>query len=229
MPFQTVSNRKLYVQIADQITDLIGRGEFKPGQQLPSERELAQKLGVSRPTVREAIIALEIAGLIEVRVGVGAFVRERREMSKLPASDHSPLEIMQARMVVEPEVAALAALNMTGQGFVALKSVLSDMKEETGRGRWSQESDRKLHLNLAEHCGNQPLNEIVHRLWDEREEELSGRFHQHMGSLAVVLKTILRQHTKLVEAVCNRDPALARMSMHEHLSYVHGQMSEAWE
>src|SRR5690606_32423222 len=75
MKLQAVSNRKLYIQIADQIRDQILGGAVEPGRQLPSERELAQSLGVSRPTVREALIALEVARLVEVRVGVGAFVR----------------------------------------------------------------------------------------------------------------------------------------------------------
>ncbi|NMA99839.1 MAG: FadR family transcriptional regulator, partial [Phyllobacteriaceae bacterium] len=77
MKLQAVSNRKLYIQIADQIREQILNGAVEPGRQLPSERDLAQNLGVSRPTVREALIALEVAGLVEVRVGVGAFVRPR--------------------------------------------------------------------------------------------------------------------------------------------------------
>src|SRR5687768_2190682 len=93
MPLQAVVNRKLYIQIAEQITAAIDSGEFKPGQQLPSERDLAQELGVSRPTVREALIALEVAGLVEVKVGVGAFVRTAaRPGSALPEADHSALE-----------------------------------------------------------------------------------------------------------------------------------------
>ncbi|WP_186307264.1 FadR/GntR family transcriptional regulator [Mesorhizobium amorphae] len=75
MKLQAVSNRKLYLQIADQIRDQILSGEATPGQQLPSERDLAVSLGVSRPTVREALIALEVAGMLEVRVGVGAFLK----------------------------------------------------------------------------------------------------------------------------------------------------------
>src|SRR5690606_1286913 len=81
MKLQAVSNRKLYLQIADQIRDQIEGGAVEAGRQLPSERELAQNLGVSRPTVREALIALEVAGLVEVRVGVGAFVRRRDDAS----------------------------------------------------------------------------------------------------------------------------------------------------
>ena len=77
MPFQAVATQRLYEQVAGQVTDLVARGEFKPGDRLPPERDLAKLLGVSRPTVREAMIALEIAGLVEVRVGAGAFVTDK--------------------------------------------------------------------------------------------------------------------------------------------------------
>ena len=77
MPFQPVDSRRLYEQVADQIGGLVRRGEFVAGQRLPAERDLAKMLGVSRPVVREAMIALEIAGLIEVRTGSGAFVKEK--------------------------------------------------------------------------------------------------------------------------------------------------------
>ncbi|HEY9347561.1 MAG TPA: GntR family transcriptional regulator, partial [Inquilinus sp.] len=145
MPLQAVVNRKLYIQIAEQITAAIDSGEFRPGQQLPSERDLAQELGVSRPTVREALIALEVAGLVEVKVGVGAFVRAAaRPGSALPEADHSALEIMQARALVEPELAALAARHITGEGRSELAGIVTAMRGQTVRREWSQESDRAL-------------------------------------------------------------------------------------
>src|ERR1700742_4999805 len=77
MPFQAVATQRLYEQVAGQVTELVARGEFKPGDRLPPERDLAKMLAVSRPTVREAMIALEIAGLVEVRVGAGTFVTDK--------------------------------------------------------------------------------------------------------------------------------------------------------
>src|SRR3954463_5712653 len=98
MKLQAVSNRKLYIQIADQIRDQIVSGDVAPGRQLPSERDLAVSLGVSRPTVREALIALEVAGLVEVRVGVGVFVRKPNTANEsLPELSRSPIEIMAVR------------------------------------------------------------------------------------------------------------------------------------
>ena len=88
MPFQAVATQRLYEQVAGQVTDLVARGEFKPGDRLPPERDLAKLLGVSRPTVREAMIALEIAGLVEVRVGAGTFVTDKASTNG--ASTRSP-------------------------------------------------------------------------------------------------------------------------------------------
>ena len=110
MPLQTVEPRRLYRQIADQIAGLIGNGEFAHGTRLPAERELATLLGVSRTSVREALISLEIGGLVEVRVGSGVFVTAGPS-SHASGGDKGPgpFELLSARTLVEGEVAALAA------------------------------------------------------------------------------------------------------------------------
>ena len=109
MPLQTVEPRRLYRQIADQIAGLIGNGEFAHGTRLPAERELATLLGVSRTSVREALISLEIGGLVEVRVGSGVFVTAGPS-SHASGGDKGPgpFELLSARTLVEGEVAALA-------------------------------------------------------------------------------------------------------------------------
>ncbi|HEX3063454.1 MAG TPA: GntR family transcriptional regulator, partial [Usitatibacter sp.] len=101
MPLQAVDNRRLYRQIADQIAALIERGEYGPGQRLPPERDLAKQLGVSRPSVREALIALEVEGYVEVRVGSGVYVlgpRHGPAAHPLPA-DSGPFELIRARWI----------------------------------------------------------------------------------------------------------------------------------
>src|SRR5690606_34400365 len=151
MKLQAVSNRKLYLQIADQIREQISAGAVAPGKQLPSERELAASLGVSRPTLREALIALEVAGLVEVRVGVGAFVRGPQAQGEdLPEQGHSPLEIMAVRRMIEPEAAALAAQTIAPEGLARLGEVLGHMQADADQDRWSSEWGRTLHLTIAE-------------------------------------------------------------------------------
>lgn len=229
MPLQAVVNRKLYIQIAEQITAAIESGEFKPGQQLPSERDLAQELGVSRPTVREALIALEVAGLVEVKVGVGAFVRAAGKNSPLPESDHSALEIMQARALVEPELAALAARHITAEGRTELAGIVAAMRGQTARREWSQDSDRALHLLIAEHCGNQALREIALTLWRGREEGLSAAFHQHLSRRPALLDRIMADHDGIATAIAAADPDGARAAMAAHLDYVQREMLAVWD
>src|SRR5690606_17830600 len=125
------SNR-LYRQIAEQLRGLIAQGAFGAGERLPAERDLARQLGVSRPSVREALIALEVEGWVEVRTGSGIYVQppRRRGRSRAPANgngsgtDWGPLELMQARELVEGEVAALAARHARKAQVAAIAGAL---------------------------------------------------------------------------------------------------------
>jgi DNA-binding FadR family transcriptional regulator len=230
MKLQAVSNRKLYIQIADQIRDQILAGAVAPGRQLPSERDLAQNLGVSRPTVREALIALEVAGLVEVRVGVGAFVRPRDDgQSALPELSASPLEIMAVRRLLEPEAAALASERISPEGTARLAETLRRMRVETQAGQWSFESDRMLHMTLADACGNAVLREMLEDLWRSRGEEVDTRFHQHLIEGGKVRQHILVDHEAIVAAIVSGNADGARSAMAKHLSFVGTAMLDAWE
>ncbi|UYN99174.1 MAG: FadR family transcriptional regulator [Devosia sp.] len=230
MKLQAVSNRKLYIQIADQIRDQILGGAVAPGHQLPSERDLANNLGVSRPTVREALIALEVAGLVEVRVGVGAFVRERMGGAvSLPELSPSPLEIMAVRRLLEPEAAALASQQMSPEGTVRLAETLRRMRAETAAGEWSSESDRTLHMTLADACGNAVLRETLDSLWTSRRGEVDTRFHQHLSDIGDTREHILADHEAIVAAVVSGNAEAARAAMARHLDFVAASMLDTWE
>src|SRR4051812_11590393 len=126
MPLQAVDNRRLYRQIADQIAALIEKGEYGKGERLPPERDLARQLGVSRPSVREALIALEVEGYVEVRVGSGVYVLGARPAGvaeALPA-DSGPFELIKARWLIEAECAALAAKHATKAQVRAMEEAL---------------------------------------------------------------------------------------------------------
>ena len=123
MPLQAVEPKRLYRQIADQIAGLIAKGEFPNGSRLPAERELASKLGVSRASLREAIISLEIAGLVEVRVGTGIFVKARTGSgSDAHDAGPGPFELLNARKLIEGEIAALAAKRATAPDIDGLRA-----------------------------------------------------------------------------------------------------------
>lgn len=230
MKLQAVSNRKLYIQIADQIRDQIRNGSVEPGQQLPSERDLALSLGVSRPTVREALIALEVAELVEVRVGVGAFVRKRDNAAEdLPEHSASPLEVMAVRRLLEPEVAALASQNISPEGTARLAEAMRRMRQETQAGHWSSEGDRMLHMTLADACGNALLREMLDSLWTSRSGKVDTRFHQHLADIGEVRAHIQADHEAIIAAVVSGNADAAREAMARHLQFVETAMLDAWE
>ncbi|MEQ8598606.1 MAG: FadR/GntR family transcriptional regulator [Devosia sp.] len=230
MKLQAVSKRKLYIQIADQIRDQILNGAVEAGRQLPSERDLATSLGVSRPTVREALIALEVAGLVEVRVGAGAFVRQRDVSGvSLPELSASPLEVMAVRRLLEPEAAALASQNISPQGTTRLREALKTMRAETVLDQWSSESDQVLHMTLADACNNSVLRETIEALWNARHGEVDKRFHQHLADIRAIRDHILADHEAIVAGVVSGNAEGARKAMAQHLEFVATAMLETWE
>src|SRR3569832_72918 len=135
MPIQAVSSQRLYRQIADQLAELIRSGEFQPGARLPSERDLTQQLTVSRASVREALIALEIDGLVVVRVGLGVFanaVPAATPQRATPAAP-GPFEVLSARYLIEGETAALAARLGTAEQHARIRETLAAMTAEVQR------------------------------------------------------------------------------------------------
>jgi len=230
MKLQAVSNRKLYLQIADQIREQILAGAVEAGRQLPSERDLALSLGVSRPTVREALIALEVAGLVEVRVGVGAFVKGPGiERIALPELSSSPLEVTAVRRLLEPEAAALASQNISPEGTTRLAETMRRMRSESASGQWSFDSDRVLHMTLADACGNSVLRDMLDGLWKARGDEIDTLFHRHLIEAGGVRDRILADHEAIVAAVVSGNADAARNAMAKHLQFVADAMLEAWE
>ncbi|MBZ6074853.1 FadR/GntR family transcriptional regulator [Microvirga puerhi] len=213
-----VEPRRLYQQIADQIRGLIQSGHFPPASRLPAERELAQQLGVSRPSLREALIALEIDGTVEIRSGSGVYVcpMAGRAGSMMGSMGESPSELMQARAVVEGVVAMLACARMTPEGLSAVRETITAMRTEIASGRDPLEHDRRFHLTLAELSGNSVLARIVRDLFDERHSplstQLSVRFdNRNTWSIA------LAEHEVIYAALEASDPLLAQSAVHTHL------------
>ena len=229
MKLQVVTNRKLYLQIADQIREQISSGVVKPGQQLPSERDLALALGVSRPTVREALIALEVAGLLEVRIGVGAFVKSQDDQANLPDISHSPIEVMAVRRLLEPEAAALAAQHIADAGRQRLVTTVEAMRKETARDEWSADNDRTFHMTIAEASGNQVLREFLAQLWAARSERLDRQFHAHVADMPPVRKHIITDHEAICTAILKGDAKAAHTAMASHLEYVENAMLSVWD
>ena len=175
--FRAVQTKRLYQQIAEQIEAYIASGGLKPGDRLPSEREMATMFGVSRPSVREAMIALEGAGLIEVRTGDGTFITQTREAltrfsgQALKGKGPGVLEQFEARRVLEPALAGMAA-ELVGEAELAvLRAAIDEAEAHFRRGELADAADHAFHTQLAAFSGNRILADVVRELWDLRATE----------------------------------------------------------
>jgi GntR family uxuAB operon transcriptional repressor len=219
LPLQTVEPRRLYRQIADQIEGLIANGEFAHGSRLPAERELATLLGVSRTSVREALISLEIGGLVEVRVGSGVFVTAGGTANAATGDrGPGPFELLSARMLVEGEVAALAAVNAKADDIEGLRQTIVRMTTHVDDFAIREETDRDFHLGLAKATGNGSLELVVEGLWNQRAE-LWGRMQRHFHTEALARRTV-HDHAAILAALVAHNPDAARTAMHRHLTRV---------
>lgn len=222
MPLTTVEPTRLYRQIAEQIAALIDGGEYAPGDRLPAERELAAALGVSRTSVREAIICLELAGRVDVRVGTGIFVCARKPGMTIPAAADDapgPFDLLAARQVIEGEIAALAARTIKRTEIATLRDSMARMRASDADRTPRDDADREFHVAIAQATGNAALRAVVNRLWEARSHPLWTRIEVHFHTPALRVRT-LEDHAAIVAALEAHDPDAARTAMHRHLARV---------
>ena len=229
----TVEPQRLYRQIAKQIQTLISSGEFAVGSRLPAERDLATQLSVSRPSVREALIAMEVEGIIEVRTGSGIYVKSlgKRGNAKISASNTTlewgPLEVMRARYLIEAEMAALAAENATAKDLKAMKLALKGMQKEATAGRVPRDSDIAFHMAIANACANSVMLDTLDRDLQARTGHLFERLGDYFESPAAWAAAIL-EHQEVIQAIEERNPQQARNAMRKHLRQAHQRFSASW-
>ena len=230
MPLQAVDNRRLYRQIADQIAALIERGEYGVGARLPPERDLAKQLGVSRPSLREALIALEVEGYVEVRVGSGVYVvgsQTSESFRALPA-DSGPFELIKARWLIESECAAMAAKSASKAQVRAIEQALERMESQRKRGVMPLDADRLFHLSIADASGNSALALVVKTLWDQRTGALFRRLEHHFDT-PELWQHAIREHREVFSAIARHDAAGARAAMRRHMNQAGKRFSISWE
>ena len=231
MPLQAVEPQRLYRQIAEQLRSLIHGGEFPAGARLPAERDLAKQLGVSRPSVREALIALEVEGWVEVRVGSGVYVRDRQGSRNgsdpVPATEWGPLELLRARRIVEGEIASLAALEGKRRQVDAIGAAIASMHRDADAGIQPRAGDRAFHVAVAEAAGNVVLLETVQTFWDARRGPLFEKLGDHFESVPSWRKAIA-EHELVYEAIRAHDATAARDAMRQHLDKAHARFSASW-
>lgn len=211
-------SRRLYHQIADQLRELIRQGAFSIGSRLPPERELAQQLGVSRPSVREALIALEIAGCVEVRMGAGIYVRGTGDPDPEATAGlgESPLELMQARVVLEGGLMPQACARATPAGLAAVREAVDEMRVAIAAGRSALDADRRFHRAIAALVGNSVLERMVGELFNGRYSPISLQLSA-LADTHQNWEDALREHERILHALEAHDPLAAQAAMRTHL------------
>ena len=252
MPLIAVEPQRLYRQIAEQLRAGMLSGEYAVGSRLPAERDLSKQLSVSRSSVREALIALEVEAWVEVRTGSGIYVLDRSNINainKIAAqaintptdgvnksenallsenkAEWGPLELIRARRVVEGETAAIAALQAKRKDIDAMGKALRMMQTEAADGVLPLDGDRAFHTAIVQASGNEVLIDTVQSFWDSRRgpifERLVGYFETMQSWQAAIA-----EHSAILEAIQNHDAAAARTAMHAHMDKSHARFSASW-
>ncbi len=229
MPIQTVEPQRLYRQIADQLRALLTKGEYPVGTRLPAERDLARQLGVSRPSVREALIALEVDGWVEIRTGSGVYALDRSRRKKVPAAEAEwgPLELIRARRVVEGETAAIAAALGKRKHIDAMSRAIESMREMADRNLMPLDGDRAFHLAIVDACGNAVLAETVQNFWDSRRGPIFSRLGGYFETVKS-WRSAIDEHVAIRDAIAARNPEAARAAMHALMDKAHQRFSASW-
>jgi GntR family transcriptional repressor for pyruvate dehydrogenase complex len=208
----TPDTRKLYQQVASTIMASIASGQYKPGERLPSERDLATAFKVSRPTIREAMIALEIRGLAETRHGSGIYVTDQ-----LPAPegagdlDIGAFELTEARRLFEGEAAALAATTITEECLEELQLIVGEMADENARNEQGWIADRRFHIAIARATRNTAIAQVI-------ESPLCVYMLERARRVGVQPR--VSEHRRILVALRKHDPKAARNAMRDHLARV---------
>jgi GntR family transcriptional regulator, transcriptional repressor for pyruvate dehydrogenase complex len=228
--YRTIYSARLYEQIVEQIEAAIVGGELKPGEQLPAERELALRFGVSRTAVREAIKALREKGLVQPLSGRGTFVtngksqamRQSFDMLVKFDGDEGSTDLAELRSILEPDIAALAAVRGEEQHFAALREAVSKMDASSDDADGFVEADLDFHLALAEAARNPLILSLIDSIVGLLREQRIGIFFVEGGP-----ERGQHHHKQILEAVVNRNGEAARQAMRAHLEQVREDSARA--
>ena len=218
-----MKSRRLFWKIVTKIENLIDSGQYPPGSRLPPERELAENFGVSRPTIREAIIALEVRERVDVKNGSGVYVLEGRQPTSADY-EFSPFELTQARALVEGEAAALAATTITDDELVLLNQTLIEMGKDIN----PEHSDKEFHLIISNATRNNAILMAVEKFWHIRDTSPKVQAaYKSVCSQSTGKR--MSEHKAIYAALKKRDSQAARSAMHAHFNRLINALFEASE
>jgi DNA-binding FadR family transcriptional regulator len=234
MPFEKVRPRKVTAIAAEQIVEAIQRGDYPLGSKLPSEFELAEQMGISRPSIREALSALQAMSIIESRPGSGNYVvrlpssNEEDAAVHLIESEAGCREVMEAREALEPPVAALVAGKRSSEVVSELRAILGSMREHAARDSFESylDADKAFHFALAEAAGNPLVTAALSPLLNSMDQRVYREFTRHYYLKNVHdLETVADLHSDILDAIERGDGDTAFAKMVEHWT----RMREIWE
>jgi len=232
-----------YLHVADMLRQEITKMDVDASGRLPSERELAGLLNISRPSLREGLIALELQGEIEIRIGSGIYLKQPANPARTlePAASgqvpapmqavkmgDSPRDVNQMRLFLEGGVAAHAARFITRPQLRQLEKSLQAMRaalRQKGRAgvRTITEADRLFHMTLAAVTENELLVQTLEDLFDQRYTPVANTMHQHFDDQSA-WQVAVHEHQEIYEAIANRDPLQAQAAMQRHLTRAHARL-----
>jgi DNA-binding FadR family transcriptional regulator len=231
VPIVAIQPRRLYREVADQLRQLIESGEYPPGARLPTERDLASQLRISRPTVREALIALEVEGRVTIRMGSGIYVTDTAlSVPKVRPADgvEGPFELLRAREFIESAIAAEAALKPKLADIERLDEILERM-QGLAEGRDPMIAvDREFHTTIAAMLGNAVLERFVGELFDQRINPYFERLSTYFEDDST-WKSAASEHQAIRDAIAAADPVGAKAAMERHLRASQERFSRNFE
>ena len=211
---------RLYISVLNKMLSLIDSGEFPAGGRLPPERELAERFNVSRPTIREAIIALEVLDRVRVKTGSGIYVLEHHSTNGKDLDSISPWELTESRALIEGEAAALAASHITDEELQQLEDSLHEMADENAIGELAEgDADKKFHRIIAEATRNAMLVSVIENMWFVRNNapQVSRAYKAICEQDG---KKRIEEHREIFDALSRRDAKAARAAMHQHFALI---------
>lgn len=220
---------RLYRTVLNRLLQMLNAGDYPVGGRLPPERELAERFGVSRPTIREVMIALETLDRVQIKPGSGVYVTAPTPTDPAIDTSISAYELTEARAMIEGETAALAATVITDEGMAELETTLNQMADETVGGQLrSEEADKQFHFLISRATGNRMLTAVFDNLW---------RIRDHSPRVSAAYRSICEtdvhvryyEHKEIFDALNAKAPDAARSAMHRHFSRILNKLIEVDE
>lgn len=226
-----IKNKRVYEQVVGQIKELMRQGDLKPGDKLLSERELSDKLGVSRPSVREALSALDFLGILESRHGEGTFISEVSEQSLIEplalfmAMDReASLELLEVRKMMESNTAELAAIRANKEDIKRMVKAVELMEQDFKQNILGEENDAAFHYSIAEATGNKILVKMMNLISDLLIQNMRTS-RQYMFNKSDNAEKLYLQHLNIFNAIKDGNHELAKQEMFNHLDFVQKELT----